>query len=186
MGHASLCIIACCVVEMHVGRVASRAGRQSAQQFEPHTPAIDVATHSHCPQAHLFEVVPGVHVCQIEKDAGRWAQGTPLQQLSATMNESHTCLSGLPRSRARANPMPHLLGTHGRELVPFVPACAGSSLDFMRVYGQLASRLQHIMMKRGAFPTTTHAGQLLRATPSMTEEQRWVPPGGCKWLGLGA
>lgn len=23
-----------------------------------------------CPQAHLFEVLPGVHVCQIEKDAG--------------------------------------------------------------------------------------------------------------------
>ncbi|PRW55916.1 CBL-interacting serine threonine- kinase 3-like [Chlorella sorokiniana] len=68
-------------------------------------------------QAHLFEVLPGVHVCQIEKDAG-------------------------------------------------------SSLDFMRVYGQLASRLQHIMMKRSAFPTATHAGQLLRATPSMTEEQR--------------
>ncbi|KAI7845902.1 hypothetical protein COHA_000635 [Chlorella ohadii] len=67
--------------------------------------------------AHLFEVLPGVHVCQIEKDAG-------------------------------------------------------SSLDFMRVYGQLASRLQHIMMKRTAFPTATHAGQLLLATPSMTEEQR--------------
>ena len=44
----------------------------------------------------------------------------------------------------------------------------------MRVYGQLASRLQHIMMKRTAFPTATHAGQLLLATPSMTEEQRWV------------
>lgn len=55
----------------------------------------------------------------------------------------------------------------------------------MRVYGQLASRLQHIMMKRSAFPTATHAGQLLRATPSMTEEQRWVPPGGTSGWVLG-
>lgn len=46
----------------------------------------------------------------------------------------------------------------------------------MRVYGQLASRLQHIMMKRRAFPTATHAGQLLRATPSMTEEERCGRP----------
>ena len=92
VGPAGLCMRACCVVEMHGGRVASRTGRQSAQQDEPHTPANDIATHSHCPQAHLFEVLPGVHVCQIEKDAGGWAQGTPLQQLSATMTKSHTCL----------------------------------------------------------------------------------------------
>lgn len=67
-------------------------------------------------QAHLFEVLTGVHVCQIEK-------------------------------------------------------LAGSSMDFMRCYAQLASRLQPIMMKRRAFPTATHARQLLAATPSMNEEQ---------------
>lgn len=48
---------------------------------------------------------------------------------------------------------------------------AGSSLDFMRVYAQLATRLQPIMMKRAAHPTAAHAGQLLGLTPSMTEAE---------------
>lgn len=77
-------------------------------------------------QAHLFEVLAGVHVCKLQKDAG-------------------------------------------------------SSMDFMRCYGQLASRLQPILMNRNAFPTAIHAGQLLAATASMTDLQRQaiaeLPPG---------
>lgn len=67
--------------------------------------------------AHLFEVLPGMHVCQLELEAG-------------------------------------------------------SSLDFMRVYAQLAARLQHVMMRRDAFPTATKAAALLQVTPSMSEAER--------------
>lgn len=68
-------------------------------------------------QAHLFEVLAGIHVCQIAKDAG-------------------------------------------------------SSMDFMRCYGQLAARLQPIMMKRNAFPTATRAAALLSTTSSMGDSER--------------
>jgi hypothetical protein len=78
-------------------------------------------------QAHLFEVLPGVHVCQLDKGA------------------------------------------------------ASSSLDFMRCYAQLASRLQPLMMKRNAFPTAQRAAQLLATSASMDETQRLaiedLPPG---------
>ncbi|KAI3436682.1 hypothetical protein D9Q98_006098 [Chlorella vulgaris] len=67
--------------------------------------------------AHLFEVLAGVHVCQIAKDAG-------------------------------------------------------SSMDFMRSYAQLAVRLQPIMMKSNAFPTATRAAALLSTTSSMDDAQR--------------
>lgn len=64
---------------------------------------------------------------------------------------------------------------------PATPLCeAGSSMDFMRCYAQLASRLQPIMMKRRAFPTATHARQLLAATPSMNEEQAGRGGGGAR------
>ena len=53
-----------------------------------------------------------------------------------------------------------------------LPTAAGSSLDFMRVYGQLAARLGPLMMKRRAFPTASHAGQLLGSTASMCEAER--------------
>ncbi|PSC71591.1 CBL-interacting kinase 32 [Micractinium conductrix] len=68
-------------------------------------------------EAHLFEVLAGVHVCQIEK-------------------------------------------------------AAGGGMDFMRIYAQLASKVQPIMLKSTAHPTARHASQLLTPTPSMGEQER--------------
>lgn len=69
------------------------------------------------PACSLLQVLAGVHVCQIAKDAG-------------------------------------------------------SSMDFMRSYAQLAVRLQPIMMKSNAFPTATRAAALLSTTSSMDDAQR--------------
>ena len=45
-------------------------------------------------------------------------------------------------------------------------------MDFMRIYAQLASKVQPIMLKSTAHPTARHASQLLTPTPSMGEQER--------------